>query len=178
MRHLRCFRLALFVVGALASPVPSTSEAEAKALREGHRVVAPELPAKEVACASREQGAEQQIRDLEAQINAAVVTGDLHVFERLLADDFTHTNQSGIFRTKAQWLANHKPGQSPYDAYDVDDLRIRVYGDTAVVTARTTPRGRGSKAKPITGRYRYLRVWAKRDGQWRAVAFQGTRIAP
>ena len=82
-----------------------------------------------------------------------------------------------MFRTKAQWLANHKPGQSPYDAYDVDDMKIRVYGDTAVVTARTTPKGRDSKGKPITGQYRYLRVWAKRDGQWRAVAFQGTRIA-
>ena len=124
------------------------------------------------------QGAEQQIRDLEGQINAAVVSGDLRVFERLLADDFTHINQSGIFRTKAQWLANHKPGQSPYDAYDVDDVKIRVYGDTAVVTAHTTPKGRDSKGKPITGQYRYLRVWAKRDGQWRAVAFQGTRIAP
>jgi ketosteroid isomerase-like protein len=56
-------------------------------------------------------------------------------------------------------------------------MKIRVYGDTAVVTARTTPRGRDSKGKPITGQYRYLRVWAKRDGQWRAVAFQGTRIA-
>jgi ketosteroid isomerase-like protein len=122
--------------------------------------------------------AEQQIRDLEGRINAAVVSGDLHVFEQLLADDFTHTNQSGVFRTKAQWLANHKPGQSPYVAYDVDELKIRVYGDTAVVTARTTPRGQDSRGKPITGQYRYLRVWAKRDGKWRAVAFQGTRITP
>ncbi len=145
--------LALFVVGALWSLGPTTGGDEAK--------VDPE----------------RQILDLEGQINAAVVSGDLHVFERLLADDFTHTNQSGIFRTRAQWLANHKPGQSPYSKYDVDDLKIRVYADTAVVTARTTPRGRDSKGKPITGQYRYLRVWAKRDGQWRAVAFQGTRIA-
>jgi uncharacterized protein (TIGR02246 family) len=124
------------------------------------------------------QGAEQEIRDLEERINAAVVSGDLHVFEQLLADDFTHTNQSGIHRTRAQWLANHKPGQSPYTRYDVDDLKIRVYGDTAVVTARTTPKGQDSKGAPITGQYRYLRVWAKRDGKWRAVAFQGTRISP
>jgi ketosteroid isomerase-like protein len=124
------------------------------------------------------QGVEQQIRDLEGRINAAVVSGDLRVFEQLLADDFTHTNQAGIFRTKAQWLANHKPGRSPYVAYDVDELKVRVYGDTAVVTARTTPRGQDSRGKPITGQYRYLRVWAKREGEWRAVAFQGTRITP
>jgi ketosteroid isomerase-like protein len=124
------------------------------------------------------QAEEPRIRELEEQINAAVVSGDLRVFEELLADDFTHTNQAGIFRTRAQWLANHKPGQSPYTRYVVDELKIRVYGETAVVTARTTPQGQDSRGKPITGQYRYLRVWAKRDGKWRAVAFQGTRISP
>jgi ketosteroid isomerase-like protein len=151
--------LVFFVVGALSSLGPIT---------KGDGAID----------AGPEQSVEQQIRDLEGQINAAVVSADLRVFERLLADDFTHTNQSGVFRTKAQWLANHKPGQSPYTRYDVDELKIRVYGDTAVVTARTTPQGQDSKGKPITGQYRYLRVWANRDGQWRAVAFQGTRIAP
>ena len=170
--------LALFVVGALWSLGPTTGGDEAKLPSDGQLAAVQEAAVKGVIGAGPEQGAEQQIQDLEGQINAAVVSGDPHVFERLLADDFTHTNQSGVFRTKAKWLANHKLGQSPYDAYDVDDFKIRVYGDTAVVTARTTPRGRDSKGKPITGQYRYLRVWAKRDGQWRAVAFQGTRIAP
>jgi ketosteroid isomerase-like protein len=171
------FNLALFVVGALWSLHPTTGGDEARTPSEGQPAAFQEAAVRSVICASPEQGVEQQIRELEGQINAAVVSGDLHVFERLLADDFTHTNQSGIFRTKAQWLANHKPGQSPYIAYDVDDLKIRVYGDAAAVTARTTPKGRDSKGNPITGQYRYLRVWAKRDSQWRAIAFQGTRIA-
>jgi ketosteroid isomerase-like protein len=157
-RHLR-----LFAVGTVCSLVPTMTGEEVGLGSEQPAAV---------------KGAEREIRDLEGRINAAVVSGDLRVFEELLADDFTHTNQSGVFRTKAQWLANHKPGQSPYVAYDVDELKIRVYGDTAVVTARTTPRGQDSRGKPITGQYRYLRVWAKRDGKWRAVAFQGTRISP
>lgn len=169
--------LALFLVGAVWSLHPPTRGDEAMAPAKGQPALFREAAVKSAIGAAAEQGVEQQIRDLEGQINAAVVSGDLHVFERLLADDFTHTNQLGIFRTRSQWLANHKPGQSPYVAYEVDDMKIRVYGDTAVVTARTTPKGRDSKGNPITGQYRYLRVWAKRDGQWRAVAFQGTRIA-
>jgi ketosteroid isomerase-like protein len=172
------FKLALFVVGALWSLGPTSRGDEAKLAAEAHSATVQMATVEGVSGARPEQGAVQQIRDLEGQINAAVVAGDLHVFERLLADDFTRTNQSGIFRTKAEWLANHKLGQSPYDVYEVDDLKIRVYGDTAVVTARTTPRGRDPKGNPISGQYRYLRVWAKRDGRWRAVAFQGTRIAP
>ena len=171
------FNLALFVVGALWSLHPTTRGDDAQVPSEGQPAAVQGSAVKAVIGADREQGAEQQIRDLERQINAAVVSGDLHVFERLLADDFTHTNQTGKFRTRREWLSNHKPGQSPYVAYDVDDMNIRVYGDTVVVTARTTPKGRDSKGNSITGQYRYLRVWAKRDGQWRAVAFQGTRIA-
>ncbi len=124
-----------------------------------------------------EQAAEGEIRKLEAEFNEAIVKADLEAFDRLMADDFTHTNQSGKFRTKAEWLANHKPGRSAYDAFEVDDLDVRVYGDAAVVTARSTPKGRTSTGEPITGQFRFLRVWARRDGRWQAVAFHGTRIA-
>ena len=170
-------RKSAFIVGALWALHPTTKGDEARFPSEGQPAAIQEAALRKVIGSAPEQGVEQQIRDLEGQINAAVVSGDLLVFDRLLADDFTHTNQSGIFRTKAQWLANHKPGQSPYVAYEVDDMKIRVYGDTTVVTVRTTPKGRDSKGNPITGQYRYLRVWSNRDGRWRAVAFQGTRIA-
>jgi ketosteroid isomerase-like protein len=90
-----------------------------------------------------------------------------------------------VFKTRAQWLAESK-GSDPatakssaarYEALDVDDLAVRVYGDTAVVTGRTTPRGTTAKGEPMTGRYRFMRVWVKEKGRWHAVAFQGTRIA-
>ena len=68
-------------------------------------------------------------------------------------------------------------GKTTYEAFDVDDLAVRIYGETAVVTGRSTPKGRNAKGEPIRGQYRFLRVWVKRDGRWQAVAFQGTRIA-
>ncbi len=174
---MRCSRHTLLALGTLGFLVSSIKGDEVR-LDSKEPVPFQEAAPKGSLGCRPVQGTEQQIRDLEGQINGAVVSGDLRVFERLLAEDFTHTNQSGVFRTRDQWLANHKPGQSPYTAYDVDELKIRVYGETAVVTARITPKGRTSKGQPITGRYRYLRVWAKRDGEWRVVAFQGTRIAP
>jgi ketosteroid isomerase-like protein len=129
--------------------------------------------------------AERAIRELEAQFARAVVEGDRAFYDRVLADDFTHTSHAGVFKTRAEFLAEDrsgakgdpKSGRTRYDAYDVDDLMIRIYGDTAVVTGRTTPRGRTALGQPITGQYRYLRVWVKRQGRWQAVAFEGTRIA-
>src|SRR4051812_6701275 len=87
----------------------------------------------------RRAGVEQEIKALEAKLNDAIVRADLAFFDHVFADDFTHTNHAGAFRTKAQWLANHKPGaKSPYDSFDTEDLAIRVYGETAVVTGRST----------------------------------------
>jgi ketosteroid isomerase-like protein len=128
---------------------------------------------------------EREVRELEVQFSQAVVRGDRAFYDRVLANDFSHTSHSGLFKTRAQWLAESKsgdaaaakPGTTRYDALDVDDLAVRVYGDTAVVTGRTTPKGRNAKGQPMTGQYRFLRVWAKEQGQWRIVAFQGTRIA-
>jgi ketosteroid isomerase-like protein len=130
--------------------------------------------------------AENEIRELEAQLSRAVVAGDRGLFDRVLAGDFTHTSHSGQFKTRAEWMAEDKvdsrqgkpqAGKTTYEAFDVDDLAMRIYGETAVVTGRSTPKGRNAKGEPIRGQYRFLRVWVKRDGRWQAVAFQGTRIA-
>jgi ketosteroid isomerase-like protein len=126
----------------------------------------------------------REIQELEAQFGRAVIAGDRAYYDRVLAEDFTHTSHSGVFKTRAEFMAENKfdekkdpkSGRTRYDAYDVDDLAIRIYGDTAVVTGRTSPKGRTAQGQPITGQYRYLRVWVKRQGRWQAVAFQGTRI--
>jgi ketosteroid isomerase-like protein len=130
--------------------------------------------------------AEREIRELEAQLSRAVVAGDRGLFDRVLASDFTHTSHSGQFKTRAEWMAEDKvdsrrgkpqAGKTTYEAFDVDDLAVRIYGETAVVTGRSTPKGRTAKGEPIRGRYRFLRVWVKREGRWQVAAFQGTRIA-
>ena len=130
--------------------------------------------------------AEREVRELEAQLNRAVVEGDRAFFERALAADFTHTSHSGKFKTRAEWMAENKfanpkeepkPGKTSYVTFDVDDLAVRIYGETAVVTGRSTPKGRNAKGEPIRGQYRFLRVWVRQQGRWQVVAFEGTRIA-
>ena len=74
--------------------------------------------------------------------------------------------------------ARQKPGATRYDAFELDELAVRVYSDTAVATGRSTPKGTTAKGEPITGQFRFLRVWVKRQGRWQAVAFEGTRIDP
>ena len=72
-------------------------------------------------------------------------------------------------------LRRIKSSQIQLQSNTIDDVTVRIFGSTAVVTARSTPKG------TIDGRdfpqVRYSRVYMKRDGQWKVVLFQMTLIA-
>lgn len=130
-----------------------------------------------VSADQRDEDIRKEILELEQQWETAVLKGEVAFFERVLAPEFAHTNYSGEVRDRKHWLANHKPGRSPYRALNTQDLQVKSYGDTALVAGRIRPQGTSSAGQEIQGEYRFLRVWAKRDGHWQVVAFQSTRIA-
>jgi hypothetical protein len=115
----------------------------------------------------------QEILDLEHTIAEAVVRGDTEFVRRVWADDFFYTGIRGEVKSKADILADLEAGTLKFDVMKFDDIRVRIYGETAVATGLATTRGRGSSGE-ITGRFRYTRVYHQRDGQWQLVLFQGT----
>jgi uncharacterized protein (TIGR02246 family) len=120
---------------------------------------------------------ERNIQELEDQLTDAVLHGDVATFDRLFADDFTHTSHDGTFRTRAAWLKGRVPGKTNYLSYGVNDRQIRMYAETAVVTGLVKPSWREEDGELGKGQFRFLRVWVKRDGRWQAVAFQSTRVS-
>jgi hypothetical protein len=79
----------------------------------------------------------REIRGLEAQFGRAVVEGDRASIERVLADDFTHTSHTGVFKTRAEWLAEDKSGARG----DVQGGRTRA---TPTTRWRPAARARGA----------------------------------
>lgn len=117
-----------------------------------------------------------KVRKLEQELDEAVVKGDVEFFERVLADNFTHTSQSGRRRTREEWLSGRKPGVSSYTALNSQEVDVRLLGHAAIVTGRISPEGNQSDGSPIEGSFRFMRVWENRGGDWKLVAFQGTAI--
>ena len=101
---------------------------------------------------------------------------DTAALERIWADDFTFTNSSGEVQTKAQRLAEIKSGELKFESISIDDVQVRVYGDTAVVTGRGTVKGQ-RRGQDLTGQSRSTSVSVKKQGRWQVVATQITRIA-
>ncbi len=120
---------------------------------------------------------EQSIKALDEQVRQAALKGDLAAFAKLYADDYIATNILGVTSTKAQVLENFKSGKLKFEAIEISDMKVRVYGDTALVITTANVKGRFG-ATDISGQYRGVRVWVKRQGQWQSVLFQGTRVAP
>lgn len=106
----------------------------------------------------------------EAQLNNNVA-----VMDRLLADDYVGISANGIIETKAEALALRRAGTLHITQLDLNDLKVRIYGDTAVVTSRAELAGTNG-ASDISGKYRYTRVYNKRYGQWKIISFEASRI--
>lgn len=105
----------------------------------------------------------------------ALVRGDVSALDRLYADEFVYTTFDGEVRDKAQQLAFTISGDLRLESGKSDDVRIRVYKDTAVTTGRFTAKGK-LRGKNIEMRERYTALWVKKDGRWQLVAEQGNEI--
>jgi len=121
--------------------------------------------------ATREQGGntEQTIRQLDHERIRAQISADAVALDRLYATDFLGVGPSGTVRTKAQVIEDFTSGKLTFQAITTDDVRVRLYGDTAVETGRSTMNGQ-DKGKPVPRDTRFTRVWVKQEGRWRLVA--------
>jgi ketosteroid isomerase-like protein len=123
---------------------------------------------------------EQTIRDLERRYAGAVMRQDIKTLGSILADDFIATSSRGEVRNKKQELDDIKPALKPdpdfaMEAFEVDDVNVRILGDMAIVTGRSKLKVR-YKGQSSTGLFRFTRVYAKRKHRWEAVCQQLTRI--
>jgi ketosteroid isomerase-like protein len=117
----------------------------------------------------------KEIEALEQQWRQAVISNNVTEMDHLLADDYMGISANGTVETKPQALDMRKAGTVRIKTLDLTDLKVRVYGDTAVVTSRATLEGTNGQSD-ISGNYRYTRVYNRRYGQWKIVSFEASRI--
>jgi ketosteroid isomerase-like protein len=115
----------------------------------------------------------RQVVDMERQAKEASLRRDADFSLRTLADDYVAITPLGQVTTKQETVSARKSAQLRYDAINVSDMVVRVYGDTAVVTARADVKGH-QLGEDFSGPYRYTRVWVRHTGHWQAVSYQAT----
>ena len=120
--------------------------------------------------------AQQEIEKLQTELVQAFLNNEVGVLDKYYADDYVSIPANGTLLTKIQELENYKSGRVRYNSIAVRESAIRTYGDTAVVNVLLSVKVTNN-GQQYTGDLRNTRVWVKRDGVWRVVAFQATRVS-
>lgn len=116
---------------------------------------------------------EAQVQMVNREWFEALRKGDAAAFDRLTTQDFVITNVSGDVRNKKQMLSNNPaPRFDSTETYSDEDVNVRIYGGTAIITGRITTK---TLNKPSVS-FRYTNVYVKQAERWKTAASQLTRI--
>src|SRR5207248_4932193 len=103
---------------------------------------------------SHRTSVEEVIKKLDNERIQAQIHADAAALERIYADDFIGVGPSGTVRTKPQVLLDFTSGDLRFQSITSDDVRVRVYGNAAVETGRSTMDGQDKgKAVPHDTRF-------------------------
>lgn len=120
-----------------------------------------------------------QLMQMERDWCRALTTKDPSILEPILADDYTSVNSRGVVSTKASELADAKAGASGFATCVHDNMKVRVFGDAAVITGHNVTSGifRGVAFKD-RGSY-WTDTYVRRNGRWQCVASHSSpAVAP
>ena len=119
--------------------------------------------------------AEEELLTLEKAFADAIVRNDLEGIGRLVTDDWIIIGPNGEIVDRARFFEVIKSGALTHDMMESEDFRVRVYGDSAVVTGVTRTKGK-FMGQEFSTQERATDVFVKRDGRWQCVLTHLTRF--
>jgi ketosteroid isomerase-like protein len=105
----------------------------------------------------------------ERDLAAAYLKSDADGIAQGVMEDYTLTNSMGKVTTCADDISEAKKNDPKYEIFDNYDMKVRVHGDTAVVTGKTHTKG-VSGGKPVDFQFQFTDTFVKDDGRWRLLA--------
>ena len=105
----------------------------------------------------------------------ALIRADKATLESVLADDLSYGHADGRVQTKADLLAALASGAVTYESYDGPPPAARTEGGVGILAGTAELRA-SAKGQSVRLRLRYLAVYARRDGAWKLIAYQSTRM--
>ena len=112
---------------------------------------------------------EQAVQEQDQTRIRAQIAADTIALREIYADDFFGIGPTGVVRNKADVIADFTSHALTYQSITTAEVRVRVYGNTAVETGRSMMVGR-DRGKAVPRESRFTRVWVMTDGRWQLVA--------
>ncbi|PYX73394.1 MAG: hypothetical protein DMG78_09270 [Acidobacteria bacterium] len=109
------------------------------------------------------------VRALELKWTESYKQRSIDILSSLLADEFVITVEDGNVYSKAGYISHTADSKVRVDVAEMSDLKVRVHGNTAIVTGAYHEKG-VSEGKPYEYRDRLTDVWIKSAGKWQVLA--------
>lgn len=119
---------------------------------------------------------QQQLKSLSEEWAAAERQGDAAFFERTLTDDFVGVGPLGFMLTKTDSVQRFTSGNLKYESFSWDDVKIRLYGDAALMIGRQTQKAKYQE-QVLEGQFRTTLIWVQQQGRWLLAGFHISPIA-
>lgn len=120
----------------------------------------------------------ESVLSFERAVAQAYGSNDAAALDTLLADDFTLTNGKGIIATKADDLRSARQHEVEYSTFRNEDVKVRLYGNTAIVLGRTIIKGKASDGSLVDVEVQFTDTAVLLNGRWRFVAGHVSRLKP
>ena len=119
--------------------------------------------------------AEQAVLKAENARFAAMLKADTAALEKLLGDELSYTHSNALVQDKKAFIDDIKTGKIKYLTVDATDQKVRVFGNTAIVTGGASVHVI-QNGNDLTFKIRYTDAHINRGGAWQMVAWQSTRL--
>jgi ketosteroid isomerase-like protein len=127
--------------------------------------------------ASPADDAAKVVAALDTEYQAAVKKNDAATMDRILADDFVLVVGSGSVSTKSDLLNEARSGKIAYEHQKELEQKVRVWGDTAVVTAKLYGKGTDN-GKTFEWTLWFSDTYVRTPSGWRYVFGQASLPLP
>ena len=119
--------------------------------------------------------AKNEVSNIENEMNQAILQKDATVLAKIYADDLIYINGGGELLNKSRAVADYRTGNNTLVHLDHDDIQLRFYGDTIVLTGRSnsTVRYKGGVIKIPR---RFTNVFVLLNRRWQIVLHQVTNV--
>lgn len=122
-----------------------------------------------VAGPAQEKSDAATVRALELKWTESYKQRNIEILSSVLADEFTITVEDGSVYSKAGYISHSADSKVRVQVAELSDLKVRIHGDTAIVTGAYHEKGESS-GKPYEYHDRLTDVWIKSAGKWQVIA--------
>jgi hypothetical protein len=130
-----------------------------------------------IAHADNDKSREESVLKFEHEWSDTWLKSDVKAMDRLLTADFVEVAPDGSISSRAEHLAGFSSGKLKFQAMDFSDMKVRFYGNVAVVTGFVMVKS-SYEGKDNSGKFAFTDVLVFHDGGLKAASTQATKVGP